>query len=144
MAQLVGRSCVICRVRIGSDLDGRFCSSCGCPVHPTCATTAATLKAEGACPACGAPAAEVAPLREAAEQQAAWQAGAKHRRQGGIVLAASIGFIVLGLMQFALASTRPPAADRHEERGNVFNALIPMGLGFAGVLLGVRQMSRRS
>jgi hypothetical protein len=144
MAQLVGQMCVVCKARIGSDLDGRFCSLCGCPVHAVCVPTDASRKIEGACLACGAPPAEIAPRREAAQQQAAWQAGAPQRRRGGWMMAASAGFMLLGLVQFALAGMRPPANDRHEQRGNVLNALIPVGLGFAGFLLGLRQLSKRS
>jgi hypothetical protein len=59
-------------------------------------------------------------------------------------MVASVGFMLLGLMQFALAGMRPPVADRHEQRGNTLSALVPVGLGLVTFLLGVRQYSRRS
>lgn len=47
--QLVGKPCVRCGDRITSDIDGRYCSGCGWPVHNSCAAPA-----EGGCPQCGA------------------------------------------------------------------------------------------
>jgi hypothetical protein len=52
MRQLVGELCVICRERIGSEIEGHFCRACGCPVHEGCGRPA-----EGAatgCSSCGA------------------------------------------------------------------------------------------
>ncbi|VTR93776.1 unnamed protein product [Gemmata massiliana] len=145
MAQLVGQMCVICRERIGNEIDSRFCSACGCPVHTACTSVAALQKTEGACRVCGAPATDVAPRRELAEQESEWQAGGKRRRRGGCIMAASVVFGLLGLMQFALANMRTlPTTDRHEARGNVFNGLVPVALGCAGFLLGLRQMSKKS
>jgi hypothetical protein len=59
------------------------------------------------------------------------------------MLAASVGIILVGLMQFAFAGTRPQPADQHVRIGNLFNALVPLVLGTAGFLLGLLQMSRK-
>jgi hypothetical protein len=56
MRQLVGQNCVHCQARISSDLDGRFCRACGCPVHKECAIP---RKGQG-CETCGASAADAA------------------------------------------------------------------------------------
>jgi hypothetical protein len=47
--QLVNRNCVRCGERISNELDSRFCSDCGSPVHNRCA-----VPIEGGCPTCGA------------------------------------------------------------------------------------------
>lgn len=36
VAQLVGQNCVHCGERISCELDGRFCRSCGSPIHDKC------------------------------------------------------------------------------------------------------------
>jgi hypothetical protein len=36
MAQLVGQNCARCRGRVTSELDARFCSGCGQPIHNAC------------------------------------------------------------------------------------------------------------
>ena len=51
MAQLVGRTCTICRERIPDELDARFCSDCCNPVHAECANN--TPRTAGACQSCG-------------------------------------------------------------------------------------------
>ena len=84
MAQLVGQMCVVCRERIGSVLDSRFCPDCGCPVHAVCSTTA--QRSEGSCPACGAPAAEVAARRGTAEKEVSRQPAAGLPHSDGLVL----------------------------------------------------------
>ncbi|MBN9523904.1 hypothetical protein J0H58_36240 [bacterium] len=53
--QLVGQRCTHCDERISSDLDGRYCRTCGCPAHTECARDAAP--AADACTACRTPAA---------------------------------------------------------------------------------------
>ena len=50
MSQLVGQNCVRCGERIPSELDARFCRTCGSPVHDRCARPSV----EAGCPACGA------------------------------------------------------------------------------------------
>jgi hypothetical protein len=59
MRQLVGRNCILCRGRISSVIDGRFCLACGCPVHNDCTTTPVTVPV-GGCRACGASGADAA------------------------------------------------------------------------------------
>jgi hypothetical protein len=68
MAQLVGSTCVFCRQRIGSILDGRFCDICKSPVHTTCCQPEADRSGEGRCTGCGADNVQTAKIRE--EQQA--------------------------------------------------------------------------
>lgn len=53
MRQLVGESCVLCRGRIDSVIEGRFCRQCGCPVHNTCVAQAIASPLEGRCTKCG-------------------------------------------------------------------------------------------
>ena len=60
MKQLVGLKCVVCQERIGSNLEGRFCSACDNAVHNKCCNT--PIEA-GACPGCGANLANAAALR---------------------------------------------------------------------------------
>lgn len=50
--QLVGLKCVRCGGKIPDELDSRFCSGCGWPVHTRCA-----VPADGGCTRCGAGAA---------------------------------------------------------------------------------------
>jgi hypothetical protein len=52
MPQLVGRNCVRCSARIVSELDARFCSGCGQPVHSAC-IPGEVPTAAGVCPLCG-------------------------------------------------------------------------------------------
>ena len=68
MRQLVGEQCTHCRQRIGSDLDGRYCEACGCPVHAECVLAAAPGTQGGCCPSCHTPSAvlnEIAGQRQA-------------------------------------------------------------------------------
>lgn len=51
MAQLVGRNCVRCGERIPSELDARFCTVCGSPVHNGCARASGEA---ASCTECGA------------------------------------------------------------------------------------------
>jgi rubredoxin len=62
MAQLVGTTCVFCRHRIGSILDGRFCDICKSPMHTRCCQPEAGRSGEGRCPRCGADQVQVAEL----------------------------------------------------------------------------------
>lgn len=54
MRQLVGLKCVICSKTVGSIVDGRFCTSCGCPVHLKCVRIAPLNAPVGTCMDCGA------------------------------------------------------------------------------------------
>lgn len=54
MRQLVGLSCVLCGKSIGSIVDGRFCQSCGCPIHAKCARSLPGGDPAQGCAACGA------------------------------------------------------------------------------------------
>lgn len=47
--QLVNQNCVRCGQRISNEIDSRFCTRCGLPVHNHCA-----VPTEGGCPMCGA------------------------------------------------------------------------------------------
>lgn len=53
MAQLVGRKCTICRERIPSELESRFCGICGNPVHNECSKSALLELRGKACTECG-------------------------------------------------------------------------------------------
>jgi hypothetical protein len=48
--QLVGCNCARCGQRISCELDGRFCQTCGSPVHNDCARSGEST----GCPSCGA------------------------------------------------------------------------------------------
>lgn len=52
MRQLVGQRCVICRQRIGSVLEGEFCSACGQPSHFECSKPPLEI-ADNLCHSCG-------------------------------------------------------------------------------------------
>jgi hypothetical protein len=70
--QLVGLNCTVCTQRISCDLDGRFCTTCGCPVHHECIKPISADAAGARCAACGTPAAvlrELADLRHAAQDE---------------------------------------------------------------------------
>jgi hypothetical protein len=54
MRQLVGLSCVLCGERIGSIIDGRFCESCGCPIHNKCVRPTGDADRDSRCATCGA------------------------------------------------------------------------------------------
>jgi hypothetical protein len=66
--QLVGQRCTLCQQRISTDLDGRFCRACGCPVHTDCVPAAGATPGGDGCPSCHTPAAV---LRELAGQRRA-------------------------------------------------------------------------
>jgi hypothetical protein len=83
MAQLVGQHCVHCQERFSSEFGARFCARCGCPVHDDCRRTSGV--AENDCPACGAPAAEVARWRPVADASARKEA-ALHGQQAGMAV----------------------------------------------------------
>ena len=51
MPQLVGATCAICQQRIGSVLEGKFCSACDSPVHTKCSQPGAG--SDGKCSTCG-------------------------------------------------------------------------------------------
>jgi hypothetical protein len=73
MDQLVGLRCAICRERIDSIIDGRFCDGCDYPVHNDCARAAGADTAEDVCPDCGADLGKI--TRRAARRRA----GARHQ-----------------------------------------------------------------
>lgn len=54
MRQLAGLACVFCEKPIGSMMDGRFCTSCGCPVHTHCTRPAENAERFPGCSVCGA------------------------------------------------------------------------------------------
>jgi hypothetical protein len=54
MNQVVGLRCVICRERIVSAAEGRFCDSCDYPVHDHCMRPHRAGSDEDGCPGCGA------------------------------------------------------------------------------------------
>ncbi|VTT97951.1 unnamed protein product [Gemmataceae bacterium] len=67
MRQLTGQSCIHCKSRIPSDLDGLFCRACGSPVHNQC------LKpndVRAACKSCGASATDCQAYRQGARADA--------------------------------------------------------------------------
>lgn len=75
MRQLVGMICVHCRQRIPSVIDGRFCLSCGCPVHNDCVPSP-VIAPEGGCRVCGASAADASANAAGAAQDARDRAAA--------------------------------------------------------------------
>jgi hypothetical protein len=54
MRQLVGSSCALCNKQIASNTDGRFCDSCGCPVHTRCVRPVPPTDTTPRCAGCGA------------------------------------------------------------------------------------------
>ena len=102
MMQLVGLDCVLCSETISSVLDGKFCSTCGCPVHSRC--TKPSANRSGACAACGADAASIASHRERSQEEAAtevrqlrayhWTWGLMYLGGGVVLLAAGIMTVV--------------------------------------------------
>jgi hypothetical protein len=56
--QLVGSTCLWCRERISSIVEGRFCGTCGNPFHDACREARGAPGQPGRCPACGYPAKE--------------------------------------------------------------------------------------
>jgi hypothetical protein len=62
MEQLVGCCCVLCEVPIASELEGRFCDSCGNPVHRACEAKPEALGG-GFCAECGANLADAVRMR---------------------------------------------------------------------------------
>lgn len=53
MPQLVGSNCIVCQQRIQAINEGRFCQSCGNPIHNHCLKTAPKGISEGTCSICG-------------------------------------------------------------------------------------------
>ncbi len=56
--QLVGQSCVVCRKRVESVLEGRFCSGCGYAVHSKCIKLQPAPAGGSGCSLCGGDATE--------------------------------------------------------------------------------------
>jgi len=54
MRQLVGLRCVLCEKSVGNILEGRFCESCGCPIHTKCVRSGTVASLGAGCNACGA------------------------------------------------------------------------------------------
>jgi hypothetical protein len=54
MRQLVGLSCVRCGKPVKSIIEGRFCDTCGCPVHAQCVRSVSDLDHASGCADCGA------------------------------------------------------------------------------------------
>lgn len=133
MTQIVGRTCVVCCKRISNALDSRFCPSCGCPVHAVCATAAP--RSEGACPACGAPAAEVTTRREAARQEAARESADKPPQRGGLVLLRYVlGVLLFGGFVVFVTPTELAVVVSQAERSGDPGGLMGFGLTCATVL----------
>lgn len=132
MAQLVGQMCVICRARIGNALESRFCPSCGCPVHTACATATAVAP-EGACHACGAPAAEVAPRRTAAEVETVRPPGDWTRAEA-LVLRYVLGVLLFGGLVVFVTPTELAVVLSQADRSGDPGGLLSFGLTCATVL----------
>jgi len=99
MPQIVGLPCVLCRTKIETAIDGRFCDACGCPVHVRCATP--RLRGVDSCAKCGAPAELAAEHRQRSQRQTASfdRAYLGHRVSWGIVEIA-VGVLALGVGGF--------------------------------------------
>ena len=138
MAQLVGRLCVHCRERIGSESDGYFCPKCSCPVHAVCVAPARERNPANSCATCGAPAAVAEPSRVAAAEQANWAANYPARRKAGCAIAASGAWTLFALLQLLLRVSREPAPDV----GELGNAVIGFGLGLAAFLISLVVLAR--
>jgi hypothetical protein len=147
MRQLVGLSCVVCAERIGSVIDGQFCSACGCPVHATCAKPNPDAAREAKCPNCGASA-------ERAEQERRLHAQNAEERKGFVTseqaerdgapqplispsLKWGIGAIGFGIMSIsALFSTLRPRPDNRLLNAapvlgfDIFLPIGVLGIGF--------------
>jgi hypothetical protein len=71
MAQLVGSSCAVCKQRIDSILEGRFCTVCGNPHHDGCRPQERADLAPGRCVTCGGETTSPAAIRFRCEQERA-------------------------------------------------------------------------
>lgn len=105
VAQLVGQHCVHCRERLGSEYGARFCQRCGCPVHDDCRRPDGGTENQD-CPACGAPAAEVARWKPAADESARKVAEQRGRQAGTAVWYVTDGWL-----------RRPFKLSWHEDQG---------------------------
>jgi hypothetical protein len=111
MRQLVGSSCAHCTKRIDSNTDGRFCDSCGCPVHTKCVRPVPPTDTTPRCAACGAEA-------EHAENKDK-QKDTKSQTQA-VFIAGIVGFSIMTIS--ALNSTLHPQPD-----GRVLNTAPSLG-----------------
>lgn len=122
MRQLVDLSCALCGGRIGSVIDGRFCESCGCPVHMKCDSPAPATEQGPSCPACSARSAlaerEQQLHREHAEQRKGLVSKEEAEREGYTPPAAPnplkwvagmLGFSIMSIS--ALVSTLDPKEE---------------------------------
>jgi len=87
MSQLVGLPCAVCNERIGTVAEGRFCATCGSPVHTRCATP--WKRGAASCGTCGAAAELAATHRQQSqeEDEAVRRAFRVHRLTWGILSA---------------------------------------------------------
>ena len=104
MAQLVGSRCVICEREIDSILEGRFCRTCGSPVHKACLNQGNSATRPGHCAACGANLAKRAapPGRRMPERGSATVSTAIHPAYKILVAVVCLQFIALGVLVGAI------------------------------------------
>src|SRR5262245_7863937 len=67
MSQLVDQTCVQCREKITSHLDGEFCWGCGLPVHHACRRPPEVADKVDVCAICGAACGDEATVRRRLE-----------------------------------------------------------------------------
>ena len=113
MMQLIGLDCVLCSERISSVLDGKFCSTCGCPVHSRCAKADASRS--GVCAACGADEASIAAHRQRSQEEAAarvHQLRGYHLAWGFLYLGGGILLLAAGIVVTVVGSIQAVSDER--------------------------------
>jgi hypothetical protein len=132
MRQLVGESCVLCRQRIGSIVEGQFCPSCGCPVHRKCMRPGPEPDAGPACDSCGAGPEDIRREEHLHAQETRGQAELVKQQRWGKVIAVCALLSLYGAVRLVIYLVNTPAP----EFAGVVNAAVPLILGMVGVLSG--------
>ncbi|MHC4938506.1 MAG: hypothetical protein ACYTHK_06020 [Planctomycetota bacterium] len=141
--QVVGQPCALCRQRISSILDGRFCPSCGSPVHNACAISGGAGVER--CAVCGVALHLAAEYRQRAREEEGEQVAAIRQHH----LFWGIGSILVGLLLLGLgvATVLDSIAAVDEGRSSIlWWGAILVGLGMlvkGGALILAAMVARR-
>ncbi len=141
MRQLVGLLCVRCGERIGSIIDGKFCPSCGCPMHNRCLQPSGSDQANSSeCPTCGAARRDVRRDQDSRSQEILRDKRESLRRWSLVFIGGGLLLCLWGLVRVGSYLAVAPVA----EMGMLVHSGVPLFVGIMVTVGGLITIRRNS